>query len=235
MGHPYSSCRHCQVAMPVRRHARPHKKNFNGDRNHLVDTGREVEVKLGAEFHVLLVRGRYWCSEANTRTTPDEEEWEPEIGSARRLKELCAYKRNSMVRQANYISSRYRADVYIYMTRNGRWYSHEAKFVIVSYDRDPAWQPTDEGRIVPAPSNSRPSGCAAVNFPSARLHLLRRTRRYTRPSNTPCRIYRRTRRLQRHGRRAEVVLLAWVAIPIDHEFAESPWPMCHRLVHTGFA
>ena len=129
--------------MPTKTSVRPRKKNFTVDRNHLVDTGREVEVKLSAKFHVLMLQGRYWCSEANTRRTPNQEKWKAESGHARKLKELCAYKRNSMVRQANYISSRYGADVYIYMTQKGRWYSHEARFVIVSYNREPAWPRAD--------------------------------------------------------------------------------------------
>jgi len=156
------------VTMPARTLEGPHKKSYSGEKNHLVDMGRKLEVNLGAQVRVLLLRGWYWCSDKTTRETPDAWKWGREVGTARRLKESCAYKRNTMVRQANYISSHYRADVYIYMTRNGRWYSHEAKFVVVSDVGNRALRTTDENRILMVPSNNLPSVCGVARFRSTR-------------------------------------------------------------------
>ena len=89
----------------------------------LADTMREVEVTLQAQVFLLVVRGATFITDRHVRRRRHRN-WVPVTGCARRRKEVFKQKRDSMVRQANRISSRYGARVWIYLRRNGRWYAY---------------------------------------------------------------------------------------------------------------
>ena len=117
--------------MPAPRHSMKRGRGFQQSVADLSETLREVEATLQARVFLLVVRDSIFLADRHVRRRR-QKKWVPVTGCARRRKEVFKQKRDSMVRQANRISSRYSACVWIYMQRNSRWYAYNVDFQDVS-------------------------------------------------------------------------------------------------------
>ena len=173
--------------MPKRKASIKRTNGFQGNVASLVDTLREVKAKLHARIYLLVTRDKIMMTERHFRRTSRQKRYESLTGCARRQKEVFKQKRESIVRQANYISSRYHANVWIYITRNRRWYSHEVIYLKVSVDRPKCRRQLAngrrDGRIPPTGSpRARHFECVVENSPGARMCRSRRAQGHPSPS-----------------------------------------------------
>lgn len=112
--------------MATRTYPEKRRHGFRRQWASLTGKARSISPKYRTDLFLLVLRAGRWHSDVcRHRLQIGTDASSAPAEDARRLKEGFRRQRESLVRRAHHISRTFRADVFVFATRNGRWYAEE--------------------------------------------------------------------------------------------------------------
>lgn len=122
------------MSMAARTRPENNRQSFRRQWDRLDVKARSVRGKYDANLFFLVFRSGKWHSKVCCHVSKNGDEHAATVrGEARRMKEGFRRQRESVVSKVYHMSRQCRANVYLLITRNGRWYAGE--YLYVSFHR----------------------------------------------------------------------------------------------------